>query len=308
MRFAVARKQGPAFIAGLLALVTGVGVAQADCTALDGEIREAIKAGVTERFALLNQRMLEEPTCPGEYREKVGRVLALATVKRFEDKYGKASAAPLGALADAVRLGRPWQALYALGDAHYEKKSFAEAVRAYEAAIEDARDERLNPKAPPKEIEVLLFKRAYQARALAESYVEVAVTRGKRGGIASPKYRNFTISAVPVPIRFGYNESTLTEDGLKAAADMQKYLEEQGLKRIRLVGHTDPVGGEDYNLELSMARANAVKVYLAESGYTGAVEIDGAGEARGFEPDDPSAYSEEELYAFDRRVEFVVGE
>ena len=46
--------------------------------------------------------MLEEPTCPGEYREKVGRVLALATVKRLEDKYGKASAAPVGALAEAV--------------------------------------------------------------------------------------------------------------------------------------------------------------------------------------------------------------
>lgn len=308
MRHAEFSNLRPALVAGLVALGLGVSTARADCTALDSEIREAVKAGLAEKFTLLNQQMLEEPTCPGEYREKVGRVLALATVKRLEDKYGKASAAPVGALAEAVKLGRPWQALYALGDAHYEKKRFAEAVRAYEAAIEDARDERLNPKAPPKEIEVLLFKRAYQARALAESYVEVAVTRGKRGGIASPKYRNFTISAVPVPIRFGYNELTLTEDGLKAAADMEKYLEEQGLKRIRLIGHTDPVGGEDYNLRLSMARANAVKVYLAESGYTGTIEVDGEGEAKRFEPDDPSAYSEEELYAFDRRVEFVIGE
>ena len=111
-----------------------------------------------------------------------------------------------------------------------------------------------------------------------------------------------------MPIRFGYNELTLTEDGLKAAADMEKYLEEQGLKRIRLIGHTDPVGGEDYNLRLSMARANAVKVYLAESGYTGTIEVDGEGEAKRFEPYDSLAYSEEELYAFDRRVEFVIGE
>jgi outer membrane protein OmpA-like peptidoglycan-associated protein len=303
-----ARNARPAIVAGLVALGLGVGTARADCTALDIEIREAIKAGRAEKFALLNQRMLEEPTCPGEYREKVGRVLALATVKRLDDKYGKASAAPVGALADAVRLGRPWQALYALGDAHYEKKRFAEAVRAYEAAIEDARDERLNPKAPPKEVEVLLFKRAYQARALADGYVEVAVTRGKRGGLASPKYRNFTISAVPVPIRFGYNESTLTEDGRLAAADMLKYLGEQGIKRVRLIGHTDPVGGEDYNLGLSKARAEAIQAYFAENGYTGEIGITGEGEAKRFEPDDPSAYTEDQLYAFDRRVEFVVEE
>jgi outer membrane protein OmpA-like peptidoglycan-associated protein len=304
----VVRNARPAIIAGLVALGLGASSAWADCTALDGEIRAAIKTGLTEKLGLLNQRMLEEPTCPGDYRERAGRVMALATVKRLAGKYGKASAAPVEEIEAAVRLGRPWQALAALADAHYEQKSFDEAVRAYEAAIEDARDEKLNPKAPPKDVEVALFKRAYQARALAENYVAVAVTRGKRGGIASGKYRNFTISAVPVPIRFGYNESTLTEDGRLAAADMLKYLGEQGIGHVRLIGHTDPVGGEDYNLGLSKARAEAIQAYFAENGYTGEVGITGEGEAKRFEPDDPSAYTEDQLYAFDRRVEFVVEE
>ncbi|MEZ5923074.1 MAG: OmpA family protein [Hyphomicrobiaceae bacterium] len=295
----------PALVAGLVLSALWAPAARADCTALDGEIREAVKAGLTEKLPLLNQRMLEDPTCPGDYREKVGRVMALATIKGLEGKYGKASEAPVEELAAVTKLGRPWQLLAALADAHYEKKGYAEAVRSYEAAIEDARDERLNPKAPPKDIEVTLFKRAYQARALADSYVEVPTTRGKRGGIASPKYRNFTISAVPIPIRFGYNESVLTEDGMKAAADMQKYLEEQGIERIRLIGHTDPVGGDAYNLALSAKRAAAVKDYLAGNGYSGEIEIAGEGEQRPFEPDDPSAYGAEELHAFDRRVEFI---
>lgn len=296
------RKLRPAIFAGLV--VYGAGLARADCTAIDGEIREAITAGLSDKLPLLNARMLEDPTCPGDYRELTGRVMALAMVRGLEAKHS--GVMPVEALGAAVKLGRPWQALYALGNAHYEKKSYAEAVRAYEAAIEDVRDERLNPKAPPKEVEVALFKRAYQARALADGYVEVAVTRGKRGGIASGKFRNFTVSAVPVPIRFGYNESTLTEDGLKAAADMLSYLNEQSAARVTLIGHTDPKGGEGYNKKLSLARAEALKTYLAGNGYNGEVVIEGKGEAERFEADDPSAYSEDELHAFDRRVEFVV--
>ena len=191
----------PAIVAGLVMSGLATTAARADCTAIDGDIREAINVGLAAKLPLLNERMLEDPTCPGDYRERTGRVMALAMVKGLEAKHG--SAMPVDALSEAVKLGRPWQALFALGNAHYEKKSFADAVRAYEAAIEDVRDERLNPKAPPKEVEVAMFKRAYQARALADGYVEVAVTRGKRGGIASGKFRNFTVSAVPVPIRFG---------------------------------------------------------------------------------------------------------
>lgn len=306
MRQAVSKAARPAIIAGLFFSWLGVGQTLADCTSLDGEIRVAVESGLAEKLPLLNERMLAEPTCPGDYRERVGRVMALATVKRLEQKYGNREAVPVEELKRAAKLGRPWQVMAALADAEYGQKRYPEAVRAYEAAIDDARDEKLNPKAPPKDVEVVLFKRAYQARALANGYVGASTTRGGQiGGIASPRYRNFTISAVPVPIRFGYNESVLTEDGQQAAGDMQKYLEEQGIARLRLVGHTDPVGGETFNLKLSKARAEAVKTYLAENGYKGEIEIAGEGEEEPFEPDDPSAYSEDERHAFDRRVEFV---
>jgi outer membrane protein OmpA-like peptidoglycan-associated protein len=39
------------------------------------------------------------------------------------------------------------------------------------------------------------------------------------------------------------------------------------MPRVRLIGHTDPKGTDDYNDKLSMRRANAIKSYLTARGY-----------------------------------------
>lgn len=278
--------------------------ALADCSTVDADIRAAVKAGDVARFDLLNSRMLAEPTCHGEYREKVGRALALASLKRLEAEFGSAPVLPVDGLKRAVRYGRPWQVLMALGDAEYKAENWPDAVRGYESAIDDIRDDRLNPTAPAAKIEVLLFKRAYQARALASAYVPVNKVRDKIAGIASPKFRNFTVEAVPVPIRFAYKEANLSEDGTAAAAEMLAYFTEQGTQHVRLVGHTDPVGSDGYNSGLSKARAEAIKAYLVAGGYAGTIDIVGMGEKAPFEPDDPAAYDDEQKHAFDRRVEY----
>ena len=49
--------------------------------------------------------------------------------------------------------------------------------------------------------------------------------------------------------------------------------------RISIVGHTDQKGAADYNLNLSLQRANAVKAYLSQQGIDGArMHTDGKGE------------------------------
>jgi outer membrane protein OmpA-like peptidoglycan-associated protein len=70
--------------------------------------------------------------------------------------------------------------------------------------------------------------------------------------------------------------------------------------RVRIEGHTDATGTDEHNLELSQARADAVRDYLVKQGVpTVRLETKGMGEGHPLQPGDS-----EEVYATNRRVEF----
>ena len=72
--------------------------------------------------------------------------------------------------------------------------------------------------------------------------------------------------------------------------------------RLKLIveGHTDDVGGEEYNEMLSLKRASAVKQRLAEKGiYPDSVQIFGFGKSRRITQD-----TSDRGRALNRRVEF----
>ncbi len=81
---------------------------------------------------------------------------------------------------------------------------------------------------------------------------------------------------------FGFDSSELSDDGkarLNAmlgsltAADLQE-------EKIRITGHTDEIGDDQYNLVLSQRRAAAVRDYLVSRGVVpGFIETRGVGEA-----------------------------
>jgi OOP family OmpA-OmpF porin len=249
--------------------------------------------------------MLADATCDGAYRKTVGRVMALASLKQLQvGPRAEGAAAPIADLRRAAAFGDPWQLMAALGDAHYAAQEWSEAVRAYEAALDDLRDKAANPAPPQRDLEEKLVKRAYQARALAPFYVATPRFRGRPGGLASPEFRSFTADAVPVPVRFAHDKAELAGDGEAAARDILDYLKDRKPARVRLTGHTDPVGSDEYDRRLSLARAEAVAAYLAANGYEGAVEVVGKGRSEPFETDEPASHSDEQRHAFDRRVEY----
>lgn len=280
---------------------------RADCMQIDKDLRVAVREGDKNEFPDLHKRMLADPTCDGPYRQSVGRVLALAQLKSVRKEAGEGNPLPREELEVAARYGQPWQVMSALGDADYDAKRWSEAVQAYEAALDDLRDEVANPKAPERAIEERMAKRAYQARALAPTYVATRRFRGMPSGTASPRFRSFTAEVVPVPIRFPYNQAVLTPEGQAAAKDILDFLSAEKAGSVRLIGHTDPRGSDASNMKLSEERARAVGNFLKQYGYGGAIMIVARGEREPFQPDDSSKYNEDERFAFDRRVEYQPG-
>jgi OOP family OmpA-OmpF porin len=59
-------------------------------------------------------------------------------------------------------------------------------------------------------------------------------------------------------IHFDFNKATIKPDSRPSLDEIAKFLKEQPQQKLNVVGHTDNVGGADFNLQLSNARATAV--------------------------------------------------
>jgi outer membrane protein OmpA-like peptidoglycan-associated protein len=69
---------------------------------------------------------------------------------------------------------------------------------------------------------------------------------------------------------FGLDESTLDPKGKGQAAEWSKVLNgAKNLSEIRVEGHADQIGGSNYNLQLSIRRAESVRAALISGGVPG---------------------------------------
>jgi outer membrane protein OmpA-like peptidoglycan-associated protein len=75
------------------------------------------------------------------------------------------------------------------------------------------------------------------------------------------------------------------------------------IESVEVQGHTDDRGTDEYNLDLSQRRADAVKTYLAETGKVDAGRLT----AKGFGKSKPLQEGEDEAaWSQNRRVEFII--
>lgn len=101
---------------------------------------------------------------------------------------------------------------------------------------------------------------------------------------------------------FGYDQDTLKPSGREYLKTLAADLNENSRVELRIVGHTDNAGTEEYNLALSKRRAKAVVDFLIVSGVDSSrLDWDGKGYAMPIASNDT-----EEGRARNRRVEFVV--
>jgi outer membrane protein OmpA-like peptidoglycan-associated protein len=85
-------------------------------------------------------------------------------------------------------------------------------------------------------------------------------------------------------------------------------LKGEDMPRLHLVGHTDPTGPDDYNDELSLRRAKAVRTFLTERGYpAGRITIEGRGErdADKLRISDRAEFTIDQIHQMLRRVDLV---
>ncbi len=109
---------------------------------------------------------------------------------------------------------------------------------------------------------------------------------------------------MPSDVLFGYDEAFLRPEAITSLEKLGELIRRNPAARFRIEGHTDAFGGADYNAQLSMARAESVKQWLAGTMSIDPVRIDtrGLGSSR---PLAPVAGSVEEQQ-LNRRVEIVI--
>jgi outer membrane protein OmpA-like peptidoglycan-associated protein len=104
---------------------------------------------------------------------------------------------------------------------------------------------------------------ATQASKTAQEALDRAVAAGK---LAEGKFLYETVLSDD-KVKFGFDRAELSDDAKAALNTLVSQLKTDNKNMyLEIQGHTDNVGGEEYNLSLGEKRAEAVRRYLATQG------------------------------------------
>jgi outer membrane protein OmpA-like peptidoglycan-associated protein len=187
-----------------------------------------------------------------------------------------------------------------------DKEAYNAAAKNYELAVNDLVEdsgcaEYGEPPAPSRAQIAVFYKKMEEAKLLAPRFELLRTKDGECGGVFLQGVKGFEPTRTAVPIEFEYNATAFTAKGKQAVAGMVECV--TPFSRIHLTGHTDKVGSDAFNMDLSARRLVAVKDSLARGGFKGIIEIEPKGKREPFAVDDPSQYSEAEINQMNRRVE-----
>ena len=107
-------------------------------------------------------------------------------------------------------------------------------------------------------------------KAEADKFVDTLRNRPTRSLSFDERQQIATVAQerprIDLEIKFDYNSANIAKTALADMDNLGKALTDSSLKgsTFVLAGHTDAVGSEEYNLDLSSRRADSVKRYLME--------------------------------------------
>lgn len=222
-------------------------------------------------------------------------------------------------LVKAYGLHADWRVSVRFGDVKLAAQDFAGAAAAYQDAVRQI--DALDPPAangstpagtsPTHAVLAQLTLKIDEARHLAASgphpvLVESVRERdGSVGGFYSPTLGRGPVALhVPVPILFDYDSTTFTEIGTEAAGELVELFKQRSPAQITIVGHTDRIGSDAYNQDLSLRRADAVAQFLVDQGIQAQILVAGKGKSEPRQISDPAQFSQDQIDQLNRRVEF----
>ena len=133
--------------------------------------------------------------------------------------------------------------------------------------------------------------------------VAPGASRSARGVTVEPGQVNPQAPpSINLKVNFAYNSAQLTTDAQLVLRNLGEALTDSTLKdyRFRIAGHTDAVGGDEFNTRLSQERAKAVRDYLVFHHRISEDRLmtEGFGKSRLFDPANPTS-------EINRRVEIT---
>jgi outer membrane protein OmpA-like peptidoglycan-associated protein len=147
-----------------------------------------------------------------------------------------------------------------------------------------------DPAVKAKEMDFIATLRDRKSRSLSlgerEEIAEIASTKPK----------------IDLDIQFDYNSADIRTSSMPAVQELGKALSDASLKGSTFVvaGHTDAIGGEAYNQDLSERRADTIKRYLVDKFGIAGTDLVTVGYGKS-KPKDPNA----PMDPINRRVQVV---
>ena len=166
-----------------------------------------------------------------------------------------------------------------------------------------------------------VLKSAMRGIRIEKAGTPTTTTTAKPNALATDLYANApketyavadsvaaTVGAVYLPICFAFGSDQLDHAGEREAQTVATFLLSNNVYRLSVIGHTDEVGSDASNLDLSIRRAQTVKHFLEAKGVRANIHVEGKGESEPPKLVDYTVYSDEERRKIARRVELLLHE
>lgn len=315
----------PGLVLGVVAGLAGTMPALADCATRMTQLTGLLASSDLLRATTVLEAIKSDGACDRYQVGAAKKEVAAALLREAAKIQGVPERA--SDYAGLVRLAAAQDVFYVaswrLGDIERSARDYKAAAAAYQNSIELLGEDVAERRRKNVDVDDLmdrgreLMRRAEEARLLAAAAPEpqfaAAPTnhRGVLGGAYNPTFstvemRGIAVERVISPITFHYDSTSFTPIGVEAAQELATLITERRPSRVRIIGHTDQTGSDDYNLGLSLRRAEAVAAFLKSKGIGAPVSAEGKGERDPRALSAAASYSQEEIDALNRRVEVTL--